>query len=291
MAQASYLDCFDMPLIDWCQPLQNKTDLEDSLRQFTLPERKPNRYCKSKFGVIAKDWISKAVQDVTQQNMSLPKGSALALSLRYIDNDTPQKSVVLRLLPPNADSKPGNTIVVGAHMDSVNHQRPQNQSDDSMIAPGADDNASGSIVLLNVVKALARVFEKKPMTNEVQFHWYGAEEIGLHGSKSVFSHMRNQSYNVKAMLNLDMVGYAGAHESGSPKIALQEGFVNRNLTAFMAKLVQTVSFQSVGRRAVMRAIRILTRLASIPMRSLDTQAVAIHARITRLRTKLDSHPP
>lgn len=254
---------------------QNKTDLEEGIRLFTLPRWKPNRYCKSKFGVIAKDWISEAVEQIMQKELHLPNGSSMPISFRWINNETPQKSIILRILTPAAPYEPGNTIVLGAHMDSINANPPRNQSADRMIAPGADDNASGTMVLLTVLKVLGKLFAEKPVANEVQFHWYGAEEIGLKGSESVFASLRNESFTVKAMLNLDMVGYAGAHDPGSPKIALQKGFANQNLTDFVAKLVTTVSVLSMGGRAVQISY---LPMCSTPMLSLASQVVAILAQ-------------
>lgn len=108
-----------------------------------------------------------------------------------------------------------------------------------MIAPGANDNGSGSVVLLEVLRALLVVFAEDPPTNNIQFHWYGAEEIGLLGSDSVFREFRkNNATKVKAMLNLDMVGYSGGHEAGSPKIAvLTDQFVDKKLTGFVRRLI------------------------------------------------------
>lgn len=220
---------------------QNVSDLEEGLRLFTLPRWKPNRYCESKFGLMARDWVTQAAQLMVGEEVNRPNGSSLRISFHLVGNPSPQRSIILRVMPPAAPYKPSNTIVIGAHMDSINIKTPSNQSVDRMVAPGADDNASGTIVLMTVLKALSGIFADKPVTNEVQFHWYGAEEIGLLGSKSVFANMRNQSFDVRAMLNLDMVGYAGGHEAGSPKIALQQGFSNKNLTDYVAKLIETVS--------------------------------------------------
>lgn len=48
------------------------------------------------------------------------------------------------------------------------------------------------------------------------------------------------------MLNLDMVGYSGGHEPGSPKIALMQDFVDKNLTDFVQNLVETYSNAEPG---------------------------------------------
>lgn len=249
---------------------------------FTLPKWRPNRHCKSQFGILAKDWIGISAYDMMDEVL---KDTSIPFSFKYVENETPQSSIIFRVMPPGAPFQPGNTIVIGAHMDSKSIKRTSNQPNGIMVAPGADDNASGTLVLLSVLKALGRLLASKPVTNEVQFHWYGAEEVGLLGSKSVFERLRNESYTVKASLNFDMVGYAGAHELGFPKMALQQGFADKNLTAFVANLVKTVSVLSLDERVL---VIFHSHLSSIPTLSLNLRTVAIHAQTMLLRIKTAS---
>lgn len=257
--------------------LQNKSYMAESLSWLIGP----NRFCRSSFGVLAKFLIVRELSAIMTEELDRPNRSSTPFSFQMVDNRTPQKSIILRAMPPDTPFKPGNTIVLGAHMDSVNSkQLHSNLSIEKMVAPGADDNASGVVVLLCVFKALNRLFANKPVVNEVQFHFYGAEEIGLVGSSTVFAALRNQSYDVKAMLNLDMVGYAGGHNSSSPKIALQDAFVNKDLTAFVAKLIETVSALSLSGRAVETSC---LPWSSTLMLGLATLAAAIHAPTMLLR--------
>lgn len=66
------------------------------------------------------------------------------------------------------------------------------------------------------------------------------------GSDSIFQTYKNTSFPVRAMLNLDMVGYSGAHEKGSPLIALQQDHNNKNLTMFVQKLIEKYSTAKPG---------------------------------------------
>lgn len=53
---------------------------------------------------------------------------------------------------------------------------------------------------------------------------------------------------MKAMLNLDMVGYSGGHKAGSPIIAVQtDEFVNKDLSGFTKKLIRKYSKAEVGK--------------------------------------------
>jgi aminopeptidase YwaD len=84
--------------------------------------------------------------------------------------------------------RPDEIIVIGGHYDSV------------PAAPGANDNASGTAVVLEV----ARVLANTPLPRTVQFVLFGAEELGLHGSAAFVSDRRQ---GIVAMVNLDMVGW------------------------------------------------------------------------------------
>ena len=85
----------------------------------------------------------------------------------------------------------GNVVVVGAHLDSV--QR----------GPGINDNGSGSAVILEVAEQIARTTPR----NRLRFVWWGAEELGLLGSRH---HVRALSpaarRQIALYLNADMVG-------------------------------------------------------------------------------------
>jgi hypothetical protein len=69
-----------------------------------------------------------------------------------------------------AESKEGNAanlVVVGAHLDSV------------FDGPGINDNGSGSAVVLETAEQLAGTRPR----NKLRFVWWGAEELGLVGSR------------------------------------------------------------------------------------------------------------
>lgn len=77
--------------------------------------------------------------------------------------------------------------------------------------PGASDNSSGVAALLEV----ARVIAQAPTNRSVRFCFFGAEEIGLRGSRAHVERLSDDpSETVEALINLDSVGFA-AHEPGS----------------------------------------------------------------------------
>jgi hypothetical protein len=109
-----------------------------------------------------------------------------------------------RLVAEPADGKklPG-TIVIGAHYDHLGKGGRYSLSPHSE-APhvGADDNASGTSVLLEVARELAQ--KKKDLPRDVVFVAFSGEESGVLGSAH-FVHEKTVK-DVYAMLNMDMVG-------------------------------------------------------------------------------------
>jgi Iap family predicted aminopeptidase len=98
-------------------------------------------------------------------------------------------------------TRPGGeqTLVVGGHIDSV------------AAGPGANDNASGTAVVLE----LARVMASRPTPYTLQFVGFDAEEIGLIGSSHFVSQLSEaQKRSIVAMINLDMVGVGSESRVG-----------------------------------------------------------------------------
>ncbi len=67
---------------------------------------------------------------------------------------------------------------------------------------GADDNASVSVALLGIGRALA----KHPTRRSALFVWHGAEERGLLGSRWFSRHPTVRATAIVAVLNADMIG-------------------------------------------------------------------------------------
>ncbi|MGE3910289.1 MAG: M28 family metallopeptidase, partial [Chloroflexota bacterium] len=83
------------------------------------------------------------------------------------------------------------TLVIGGHIDSV------------AAGPGANDNASGTAVVLE----LARVLAQRETQYTLKFIGFDAEEIGLVGSNYYVNQLSEQERRaIRAMINLDMVG-------------------------------------------------------------------------------------
>ncbi|NQV29596.1 MAG: M20/M25/M40 family metallo-hydrolase [Candidatus Marinimicrobia bacterium] len=114
---------------------------------------------------------------------------------------------IIALLPGSDDILKEEYIIVGAHYDHLGwggkgsgSRRP----DTSAVHNGADDNASGVAAVMEIAERFA--LGKTAPKRSILFMAFGAEEMGLLGSKFFTSNQLIKLTNVKHMFNLDMVG-------------------------------------------------------------------------------------
>jgi TonB family C-terminal domain len=122
--------------------------------------------------------------------------------------DTLQSQNIVAVLPGSDSLLREEYIVIGAHYDHLGRQlRVVNGEETWMLYPGADDNASGVALMLE----LARMAADQPymFKRSLVFVGFGAEEIGLFGSWYFVNRAFSQIYNTVGMLNLDMLGRSG----------------------------------------------------------------------------------
>jgi len=97
-------------------------------------------------------------------------------------------------------SYPDEVIVVGAHYDSRAQRFVPNER-----APGANDNASGNSVLLELARLISEFGLKFERT--IRLIAFSGEEQGLVGSRQYANYLRSNDVNVQAMFNADMLGW------------------------------------------------------------------------------------
>lgn len=95
---------------------------------------------------------------------------------------------------------PDEVLVISAHSDHLGIT-------DSIINPGADDNASGTSAILEIAEAfkLAQQQGMGPKRSILFLHFTGEEE-GLYGSRYYIEHPVFSLENTIADLNIDMIG-------------------------------------------------------------------------------------
>ncbi|MGQ1839211.1 M28 family peptidase [Kocuria turfanensis] len=98
------------------------------------------------------------------------------------------------VLAETGTGDPENTVMVGAHLDSV------------LEGAGISDNGTGSAGILAIAEAIA----KTKTENNVRFAWWGAEELGLLGAEHYVTDLRENDpeafEDIAMYLNFDMIG-------------------------------------------------------------------------------------
>ncbi len=118
------------------------------------------------------------------------------MSVSLYKHSWAQSSIILKIAG-SAASTP--VTIIGAHMDSINLNNPT-----SGRAPGADDDGTGTVNLLEALRALVAA-DYKP-AKPVEFHWYSGEEAGLLGSQAIATAYSRDGVDVYAFMEMDMSG-------------------------------------------------------------------------------------
>lgn len=84
-------------------------------------------------------------------------------------------------------------IIIGAHYDTVPS------------SPGADDNASGIAIMLEVAHLCGQ--NRLPIHNPIQFIAFGMEEEGCIGSCRHATRLKKKGAEITTMISLECVGY------------------------------------------------------------------------------------
>ena len=99
------------------------------------------------------------------------------------------------------DTYPDDILIICGHYDSISPAATR-----QTLAPGADDNASGTAAVIEA----ARILASFPMDFTVRFIAFSAEEWGLWGSRDYAAKARNAGESIIGVINLDMIAYADA---------------------------------------------------------------------------------
>ncbi|KAG9093973.1 hypothetical protein FS749_013351, partial [Ceratobasidium sp. UAMH 11750] len=174
-----------------------------------------NRYYKASTGLDASNSIYNTLT-------SFANGKA-GVTVTKFSHSWTQQSIIAKIAGTSTSS-----VILGAHEDSINLRSPSTGR-----APGADDDGTGTVNLMEVFRAIVASGFKP--TRTLEFHFYSGEEGGLLGSQAIATNYKSATKSVYAYLNLDMTGYwkPGTAES----IALITDNTDAGLTSYLKTLV------------------------------------------------------
>ena len=118
---------------------------------------------------------------------------------------------VVGYLPAGTSDGDKDYVIVGAHYDHLGHGSSnslQRKGEENHIHNGADDNASGTSVILELAASLSARREADPSSFQrgILFALWSGEEIGLIGSTHFAEDYLPALGQARAYLNFDMVG-------------------------------------------------------------------------------------
>ena len=202
----------------------DKNNMRHNLEHFTSFY---TRYYKSDYGAQSSAWLLGRVNETIAASGALKHGA----TVKAFSHPWGQSSIIATL-----PGRTNQTIVIGAHQDSINLFFPS-----LLAAPGADDDGSGTVTILEALRVLLQSDDivRGKMENTVEFHWYSAEEGGLLGSQAIFSAYEKEGRDVKAMLQQDMTGYVqNTLDAGEPEsVGVITDFVDPGLTQFIQQVI------------------------------------------------------
>lgn len=198
----------------------NAQDMWKDLEKLTSFD---DRYANSNNGVKAAEWLKAQVEAMAK----LAGRTDVTTYFVKTGSDYKQPSLVIKIGNSN---EPG--VVIGGHMDTLSSNWGKK--------PGADDDGSGSVTVLEVARTIinSNMNFKKP----IYFIWYSAEEEGLIGSGYVVRDFKAKKIPVDAVIQFDMTGYAYKND---PTLWLITDNVNSELTNYLESLVKTYVKQPV----------------------------------------------
>jgi leucyl aminopeptidase len=203
--------------VDPWLPQANESGIYDTIN--TLQGYK-NRYYASSYGKSAAEWIKSR-----WDSLAAGRGDVSTELFTGCSNCSTQPSVILTI---QGNELANEVVVLGAHLDSINDSGGGNPE---MVAPGADDDASGVATLTETLR-IALASGWKPQRT-VKFMAYAAEEAGLRGSNAIAQQFKADGVNVVGALQLDMTEY----QVGAPEdMQLVTDYSNASLKRFFNNL-------------------------------------------------------
>lgn len=169
----------------------------------------------------------------------LLEGTRLRIELQMQHNelDVPNVFGVIEGRDPELKDE---MILYLAHFDHVG------TDDQGGIFNGADDNASGSVGLLEIAEAF--MAEKKPPRRSIGFLWVSAEEIGLFGSNYFANHPLVPIDRIVSVINLDMIGRTKTEEdalSGRTGLTITGGDTVKVIGGLQSTLLMELNEESL----------------------------------------------
>ena len=189
--------------LDFTSP--KKTQAETSVEDFKsrvgylASDKLGGRSAGSKGDILARDYMI----DLFEKSSSSVEVQDFEVITNRRTGETAMTHNVIGVLPGSDPLLKDEYVIIGGHYDTTPNPPKARRLFFDNINNGADDNASGTAMVLEL-------FEKYASTNNhkrtLVFILFGGEELGLLGSKYYTENPTIDLNKVQLMVNLDMIG-------------------------------------------------------------------------------------
>jgi hypothetical protein len=217
--------------------LQTHAQKQDDMRQtveYLASQELQGRYPATEGDTLASEYIAGKLRGLKLKPIVREKKlKGYYHNFTYGKTEKRTTHNIIAVLPGKDKRLKDEYIVVGSHYDHLGwggEGSGSRRPDTVAVHPGADDNASGDAVVLQ----LAEHFKKVRSPRSIIFAFFGAEEQGLVGSKFFLDWMKQDDKqrinlpkdkkSIVAMVNLDMVGRMRDHAMSVSGTGTSSGF-------------------------------------------------------------------
>ncbi|MBN1132599.1 MAG: M20/M25/M40 family metallo-hydrolase [Bacteroidales bacterium] len=187
-------------------PEDNLPPLKGKEHRVSIPVLQVKRYLAD---TILKKAKFPSIDELEQQIKSSGPSSFLTGQMVHISTELiPEEVETFNTISMLKGSDPvlrNQYVLIGAHHDHLGWGGKGSGSrmpDTTAVHFGADDNASGVSGILEIAEKLVSIAPRR----SVIFTTFGAEEMGLIGSRYLVENLPVEPDSIQAMINLDMVG-------------------------------------------------------------------------------------
>lgn len=169
---------------------------------------------------------------LNREPANLSHDTGVTAHLSWASWQTPAALYNFMAMIPGQDPKRAeDTIVIGAHRDHFGRLS-------GLLFPGADDNASGTAVLLEVARALSKLKPKR----SILFVSFSGEEEGLLGSRFYVRQPVRPLAKTRAMINIDHAGVGNGRLTVGLTDLSKEAAMKAGTAAGVAKKLDLFGF-------------------------------------------------